>query len=311
MSGLTLRQAGPGDAEALLEMQLASFAALTAKYGTRDDGVERDTVESVRRQILSPASYYYMAIADGRPVGGIVVRDSRNGADKSLPLVYILPEHRRKGYGRRMLAEVRRRHGLYRWQVNTILQEEGNRRFYESAGFTPMSTTSRINDRADLIFYQLTRGQSLRLDGGLREYRFHGWEQADVPPANREWTMFRDPRDLYDALRSLWSAETCAPRMRPEWSLSNPTLGQCSITAFLAQDIFGGEVYGVPLGDGNFHCYNHVNGRVFDLTSEQFGPQKLCYEGNPLQAREVHFAKAEKKERYIALKKALNLLVRQ
>ena len=83
----------------------------------------------------------------------------------------------------------------------------------------------------------------------------------------------------------------------------NKTLGQCSITAFLAQDIFGGKVYGVPRPGGNFHCYNVVGDCRFDLTSEQFGDEILVYEGNPEQFREVHFAKEEKRLRYEYLKK--------
>ena len=86
-------------------------------------------------------------------------------------------------------------------------------------------------------------------------YRFYGWEQADARDANG-----LTPCDYYDLLEDIWSAETCAPRMRGDWTPENRTLGQCSITAFLAQDMFGGKVYGVPLGDGNFHCYNTVGG---------------------------------------------------
>ena len=103
----------------------------------------------------------------------------------------------------------------------------------------------------------------------------------------------------------MWRAETCAPRLRDGWTPENKTLGQCSITAFLAQDIFGGEVYGIRRPDGNYHCYNVVNGRTFDLTSEQFGDEKLCYEGNPEQLRETHFAKEEKRLRYELLRRLL------
>lgn len=85
----------------------------------------------------------------------------------------------------------------------------------------------------------------------------------------------------------------------------NPTLGQCSITAFLAQDIFGGKVYGVLRPGGNYHCYNVIGDWRFDLTSEQFGGEALDYENNPEQFREVHFAKEEKRQRYEALKAAL------
>ena len=80
------------------------------------------------------------------------------------------------------------------------------------------------------------------------------------------------------------------------------TLGQCSITAFLVQDFFGGEVYGVLRPGGNYHCYNVIGDVVFDLTSEQFGDEVLNYENNPEQRREDHFARAEKYERYLYLK---------
>ena len=103
---------------------------------------------------------------------------------------------------------------------------------------------------------------------------------------------------MYDALLNVWSIYSCAPRLRENWSEDNKTLGQCSITAFLAQDIFGGKVYGIPRPDGSFHCYNVVNGVIFDLTSEQFGDEVLNYKDNPEQFREVHFSNEEKKERY-------------
>ena len=99
--------------------------------------------------------------------------------------------------------------------------------------------------------------------------------------------------------------------MRGDWSVSNKTLGQCSITAFLAQDIFGGKVYGVPRSGGNYHCYNVVGDIVFDLTSEQFGDEKLNYTDNPEQLREVHFAKTEKRERYEYLKAELIKFLRK
>ena len=136
---------------------------------------------------------------------------------------------------------------------------------------------------------------------------FYGWEQAIVPALNRDYPGIDTPRDLYDALLGLWCADTCAPRMRGDWTADNPTLGQCSITAFLAQDIFGGKVYGVPLKDGGFHCFNVVDGHRFDLTSQQFGDAKLKYDDCPEQHREVHFAKEEKRQRYEKLKSMLKM----
>ena len=131
-------------------------------------------------------------------------------------------------------------------------------------------------------------------------YQFYGWETANVTDAQG-----RTPGEIYDLLSNLWCEYTCAPRMRKDWSETNRTLGQCSITAFLVQDLFGGKVYGVPLEDGNYHCFNAVDGCIFDLTSEQFGDTVLDYTNCPEQLREVHFAKEEKRLRYEYLKRKL------
>lgn len=138
------------------------------------------------------------------------------------------------------------------------------------------------------------------------EYRFYGWEHADMPPANPRYVRVKTPRDLYDLLSGLWCAKTCAPRLRAQWSPEDRTLGQCSITAFLAQDIFGGKVFGILRPGGNFHCYNVVSGRAFDLTSEQFSDCTLDYTENPEQFRELHFAANEKRLRYELLKARLD-----
>ncbi len=132
-------------------------------------------------------------------------------------------------------------------------------------------------------------------------YKFYGWETATVPAVSHSYKGINTPQDLYDALLHVWCEYTCAPRLRAEWSEENITLGQCSITAFLVQDIFGGKVYGIKRPGGNYHCYNVVGDSVFDLTSEQFGDEVLSYEDNPEQFREDHFASEEKKQRYIYL----------
>ena len=138
------------------------------------------------------------------------------------------------------------------------------------------------------------------------QYNFYGCENVNNIHALDDSFGVDTPLDLYDALRNIWCEYSCAPRMRQNWSEDNITLGQCSITAFLAQDIFGGKVYGIVRPDGSIHCYNVVNDIAFDLTSEQFRGEALNYSHNPEQFREVHFAKDEKKERYEYLKSELN-----
>ncbi len=136
-------------------------------------------------------------------------------------------------------------------------------------------------------------------------YKFYGWENADMAPVDSEYSVIRSPLMLYDILSGIWCRYTCAPRLREQWSVDNITLGQCSITAFLTQDIFGGKVFGILRPGGNYHCYNKIGDIAFDLTSEQFGDEKLIYADDPEQFRDVHFAKKEKLERYEYLKREL------
>ncbi len=134
----------------------------------------------------------------------------------------------------------------------------------------------------------------------MKKYRFYGWENAVIQDKHG-----LTPQDYYDLLSTVWCAETCAPRLREKWTPDNPTLGQCSVTAFLMQDCFGGQVLGVLRPNGNYHCFNVVGDCVFDLTSEQFGDEALDYSDCPEQLRDVHFAKEEKRLRYELLKSRL------
>ena len=136
------------------------------------------------------------------------------------------------------------------------------------------------------------------------DYNFYGaYVSENVKPIID--IKINNPVDLYDVLSEIWCEYTCAPRLRFRWTKYNKTLGQCSITAFLVQYIFGGDVYGVEIGKNTYHCFNKINGLVFDLTSEQFN-EVLDYDNSTLQLRDTHFSKEEKYERYLYLKKKLN-----
>ena len=146
---------------------------------------------------------------------------------------------------------------------------------------------------------------SLKIDKSIKvKYPFYGHEYASIKPITNEYQIINSLFDLYEILERLWSAETCAPRMRNEWKKDNPSLGQCSITSFLVQDIFGGDVYGVKLDDGNYHLFNLINNNIYDLTSMQF-KERLNYTLDYPQDRNTHFKKEEKYLRYKLLKQKL------
>lgn len=248
-----------------------------------------------RLQEAAGPSAQVLLLADGSRLASFCTFGERDDIPDTdlkpwLGFVYTFPEYRgRRLMGKliRKVCEMAREDGFDALYIST--REKG---YYEKYG-AEFCAVMKDNEGLDSDIFQLAT------------YGFAGWENADVSARNTSYPGIRTPRDLYNALWHLWSAETCAPRMRKDWSEENRTLGQCSVTAFLAQDIFGGKVYGIPLADGGFHCFNAVDGRVFDLTSEQFPGERLEYRNQPEQLRYEHFRKEEKRQRYEQLKAAL------
>lgn len=74
-----------------------------------------------------------------------------------------------------------------------------------------------------------------------------------------------------EALRKSWSEETSNS---DDWSINNPSLGQCAITACIVQDYLGGDIVNsvamLPSGKYISHYLNLIDGEYIDITSKQF-----------------------------------------
>ena len=66
------------------------------------------------------------------------------------------------------------------------------------------------------------------------------------------------------AVERCWSLATASV-----YTSANPAKGQCSVTALLAHDCFGGDILKTRIGDG-WHFYNFVNRERLDFTASQF-----------------------------------------
>ena len=69
---------------------------------------------------------------------------------------------------------------------------------------------------------------------------------------------------LRAALFSAWSEDSSTL-----WNVDNPALGQCGVTALVAQDILGGDILKTPYGE-IWHFYNFIDGQAIDFTDSQF-----------------------------------------
>lgn len=79
--------------------------------------------------------------------------------------------------------------------------------------------------------------------------------------------------DLHKILIKAWNKETCYEPQQEQWSLNNPALGQCYITALIVNDYFGGEIIKGKLSNGINHYWNLIDGKEIDLTKSQFNEE--------------------------------------
>lgn len=76
--------------------------------------------------------------------------------------------------------------------------------------------------------------------------------------------IYRDPLALYDELKTAWSAQSSGA-----WTADMSAKGQCSVSALVVQDLFGGEILKTRT-PGGMHFYNRVENVRWDLTIGQF-----------------------------------------
>ena len=136
-------------------------------------------------------------------------------------------------------------------------------------------------------------------------YRFYGWEYADeIKPVTDCGAA--TVGEFYLACLKAWSIDTCSAKFRGGWSEENPSVGQCTITAAIVHEYFGGEVLGLPMEGGGMHSFNLLDGKIIDLACEQFGKDALLDFDNAVPVEpEALLAGGDKAERCALLKKRL------
>ena len=113
-----------------------------------------------------PWTTYYFILAEDEKVGAIRVVDKKDGSRKRISPIWIMLEHRNKGYAQEAVKEVERIHGSDHWCLDTILQEKGNLHLYEKLGYHRTGRIDKINDRMDIVFYE--KDGKYDLENGIR-----------------------------------------------------------------------------------------------------------------------------------------------
>ena len=151
---VSLKKATEDDMPTIWEMQVRAFSDLLEKYQDYEMSPAAESFEKVMARYRQPWTTYYSIVAEDEVVGAIRVVDKKDGNRKRISPVFIMPEHRNKGYARQAILEAEKIHGADNWSLETILQEKGNLHLYEKLGYHRTGKVEKINDRMDIVYYE-------------------------------------------------------------------------------------------------------------------------------------------------------------
>ena len=155
---ISLKKASIRDAEAIHRLQIASFLPLLRKYRDYETNPANEDVERVIDRLKQLHTTYYFIMLDGVRIGAIrIIYDDEVRQARISPM-FIVPEHQGKGYGQDAMALVEDVVDAECWELETILQEEGNCYFYEKMGYKRTGVTRELNDRMTIVFYEKLYG---------------------------------------------------------------------------------------------------------------------------------------------------------
>lgn len=103
---------------------------------------------------------------------------------------------------------------------------------------------------------------------------------------------------ICNALSTNWSGETS---YCDDWSPSNPSSGQCAVSALVLQDYCGGKICRCVVA-GTPHYFNRIEDQVVDSTAAQFGMVAINYDTSTVRSRQRILRHADTRWRYELLK---------
>ncbi len=142
------------DSKELWQMQVESFQSLLDKYQDYDTNPASEPIDKIINRLKQEETYYYFICMDDAKVGAIRVIDFKSDGNKKISPIFILPQYQNKGIAQIAMQLCEKIHGSDKWELDTILQEEGNCYLYEKMGYHRTGKTEAINDKLTLVFYE-------------------------------------------------------------------------------------------------------------------------------------------------------------
>ena len=154
MDTVSLKAASRDDLQAIWEMQINAFSELLDKYQDYDMSPAAESIDKVLARYEQPWTTYFFIMANDEKVGVIRVVDKKDESRKRISPIWIMPEHRNKGFAKAAITAAEKIYGSHHWCLDTILQESGNLHLYEKMGYHQTGRIDKVNERMDIVFYE-------------------------------------------------------------------------------------------------------------------------------------------------------------
>ena len=150
---IALVKATESDIKEIWEMQVEAFKSLLKKYQDYDMSPATESYENVLNKYKQPWTSYYFIIRNNEKIGVIRVIDKEDGSRKRISPIWIMSAHRNQGLAQLAMREVEKIYGSHHWQLDTILQEQGNIYLYEKLGYKRTGEIEHIKDGMDIVYF--------------------------------------------------------------------------------------------------------------------------------------------------------------
>ena len=151
---MKLIRARVNDCDKLWKMQTEAFRDMLEKYQDYEISPASEPREKVEARLKEEFTYFYFIVFEENCAGAVRVVDRKDGSRKRVSPIFIMKEFRGKGLAQKAFAEIEKLHGSHNWELETILQEEGNCYLYEKLGYKRTGKVENINERMDIVFYK-------------------------------------------------------------------------------------------------------------------------------------------------------------
>lgn len=145
------------EAAVIHEMQLKAFRPLLDKYHDHETSPANQSIDQIMTRLNQPFTDYYIISYLGKAAGAIRIVKKQNKEYRVSP-IFILPEYQGRGIAQQVFAIIEEvYHDAIKWELDTILQEQGNCYLYEKLGYKQTGATREINDRMTIVCYEKSR----------------------------------------------------------------------------------------------------------------------------------------------------------